>query len=83
MLREGTLPPMHPYITSSQIALDVLSVNKACVEGKKKDRELLRAGQLARVRARESARWQGTDRLVCGEGFRRGRGVQRFVCREE
>ena len=32
---------MHPSITSSQNAVELLSVHKTCVDGKKKDRDLL------------------------------------------
>ena len=42
MQRPGALPPVHPSIASSQNALDLLTVYKTCVDGKKKDRLLLR-----------------------------------------
>ena len=48
MVRPGALPAMHPAITSSQTAVDLLANHKVCVEGKKKDRELL-SGDLCLV----------------------------------
>jgi hypothetical protein len=67
VLRPGSLPPMHPYVTSSPNAVDILSLYRTCVDGRKKDREALSAdvalvGRLALLLARESApHMRGTD----------------------
>ena len=67
VLRPGSLPPMHPYVTSSLNAVDILSLYKTCVDGRKKDREALSAdvalvGRLVLLLARESApHMRGTD----------------------